>query len=70
MDKAYEKIMGIRKKKKKLFGKMRAERCSTFLVIKDMQSKITRTSLIQRGVKLVIVVVGKAVVKPVLILYC
>ena len=48
---------------------MRAERCSTFLVIKDMQSKITRTSLIQRGVKLVIVV-GKAVVKPVLILYC
>lgn len=49
---------------------MRAERCSTFLVIKDMQSKITRTSLIQRGVKLVIVVVGKAVVKPVLILYC
>lgn len=69
MDKAYEKIMGVRKKKK-LLGKMHAERCLTFLVIQDMQSEIIRTSLIQRGVKLVIVVVGKAVVKPVLILYC
>lgn len=49
---------------------MCAERCSTFLVIKDMQSEITRTNLIQWEVKLVIAVVGKAVVKPVLILYC